>query len=293
MWVCDLISHSMLQRMQTMRLTRLPFLVPLSTVTADESGMHGICTGPTECIRQVRLAVRRGAKVIKICSSGGVLSFFDQPEEQQFSPEELDAIVGEATRLGVAVASHAIGKAGIMSALRAGVKTIDHGMYLDEEVAALMKEKDALLVPTRHIVEYLASNADKMQPLQRAKMERMLPLSRQALRLAVRENVKVALGTDTFSSDRNDGISHGKNAKEMYWATVAGMSPLEAIEACTANGPETLGPKAPLSGQIKAGYDADLIAVSSNPLDDIVMLGDAENVTHVWKAGKLVKAPSN
>ena len=99
--------------------------------------------------------VRRGASVIKICSSGGVLSFYDQPEHQQFSPEELKAIVDEAARLGVVVAAHAIGRPGIVAALEAGVKTIDHGLYLDEEVAALMKEKDALLVPTRHIIETL------------------------------------------------------------------------------------------------------------------------------------------
>ena len=266
-------------------------LLPLETVCCDQPGMRAICTGTTECVQRVRENVRRGARVIKVCSSGGVLSYFDQPEDQQFSPEELRAIVEEATRLGVVVAAHAIGKAGIIAALEAGVKSIEHGDYLDLEVATLMKQKDAILVPTRHIVETLAAAADELPVPQRIKMERMLLLSRSSLRTAVREKVKISLGTDTFSSDRSNAISHGKNAKELYWATVAGLSNLEAIEACTAISPETLGPKAPLSGQIKSGYDADLIALSSNPLDDITILGVPEKVTHVWKGGKLVKAP--
>ena len=268
-------------------------LLPLDTVCGSHTAPKAICTGPDECVRKVREAVRRGARVIKICSSGGVLSYFDQPEEQQFSPEELRAIVGEAARLGVVVAAHAIGKAGIIAALEAGVKTIDHGFYLDFEVATLMKQKDAILVPTRHIVESLAATADKLPPVQRAKLERILSLSRSSLSIAACEKVKIALGTDTISSDRSNILSHGHNARELYWATVAGMSNLEAIEACTAISPETLGPKAPLSGQIKSGYDADLIALSSNPLDDITILGVPENVTHVWKGGKLIKAPPN
>ena len=147
-------------------------------------------------------------------------------------------------------------------------------------------------VPFCHSLIYLiALSADKLPAVKREKFERMLPLSRRSLQIAVREKVKIALGTDTISSDRSNPLSHGRNMKELYWATVAGMSPLEAIEACTANIPETLGPRAPLSGQIKPGYDADMIAVSSNPLDDIMVLCDARNVTHVWKGGKLVKAP--
>ena len=269
-------------------------LLPLETVCCTSSTIpKAVCTGPVECVRKVREAVRRGAKVIKVCSSGGVLSYFDQPEEEQFSLEELRAIVEEAARLGVVVAAHAIGKGGIISALEAGVKTIDHGYCLDLETATLMKEKDAILVPTRHIIETLADTADQLPLVQRVKLERMLSQSRSSLRLAVREKVKISLGTDTFSSDQSSGISHGKNAKELYWATVAGMSNLEAIEACTAISPETLGPKAPLSGQIKSGYDADLIALSSNPLDDITILGMPEKVTHVWKGGKLVKSPSS
>ena len=215
--------------------------VPLGTVRqACSHGGSYICDGADECTRAVREVVRRGAKVIKICSTGGVLSLNDQPEDSQFSPAELRAIVAEAARTGRVVASHAIGKPGIMDALEAGVKTIEHGCYLDDEVAARMKDKGAILVPTRHIIETLAADASGLAPESREKLARMTKLSRDSLALAVRLGVKVALGTDTFSSKRESRIAHGKNAAELLWAVEAGMTPLQAIEMATANGPETL-----------------------------------------------------
>jgi imidazolonepropionase-like amidohydrolase len=269
--------------------------MPLETVV--DSCRHGspwaICDGPVDCAKMVRRMVRQGARVIKVCSTGGVLSVNDQPEDTQFSPEELKAIVDEAARSGRVVAAHAIGKPGIVAALEAGVKSIEHGQYLDKEVTDLMKEKDAILCPTRHIVECLASNPDQLDPKSKKKLERMLSLSRESLKFAIKEGVKIALGTDTYSSDRaSNPCSHGTNAKELYWAIQAGMSPLQAIEMGTATPPETLGPQAPKSGQIKVGYDADIIAVCGNPLDDISVLLDSQNITHVWKGGRLVKAPA-
>src|SRR5699024_9157785 len=118
----------------------------------------GVCDGVEDCIKTVRRMIRRGARVIKVCSSGGVLSLNDDPEDRQFSDEELKAMVDEAARSRRAVAAHAIGKAGILAALRAGVKSIEHGMYIDEEVADLMIEKDALFVPTQHIVRTLSTD---------------------------------------------------------------------------------------------------------------------------------------
>lgn len=216
--------------------------LPLSTVK-DACAMgvpFQVCDGVDGCLSAVRQVVRRGAKVIKICSSGGVLSLNDQPEDSQFSPGELKAIVEEAARSSRMVASHAIGKNGMMAALDAGVKSIEHGMYLDEEVIAKMKEKDAIFVPTRHIVEGLAAGAEDLPPKVRKKVERMLQLSRDSVKLAVKHGVKIALGTDTFSSDRGHPIAHGKNAKELVYAVEAGMTTLEAIEMATATPPETL-----------------------------------------------------
>ncbi|KAK3323932.1 hypothetical protein B0T19DRAFT_443384 [Cercophora scortea] len=266
--------------------------VPLQTVLGfSASGSEiALCDGVDECIKTVRQVIRRGAKVIKICSTGGVLSLNDQPEDSQFSPAELKAVVDEAARSGRVVAAHAIGKNGIMAALDAGVRSIEHGVYLDEEVAAAMKEKNVTLVPTRHIIEGLATNGGDMPPVMRVKFDRVLQISRDSYKLAIKLGVKIALGTDTYSSDRKHPISHGTNAKELYWACEAGMTPIQAIEMATANGPETLGSQARKSGQLKVGFDADLIAISHNPLDDIEVLTKPKNITHVWKGGKLYKS---
>ncbi|KAK3190482.1 hypothetical protein K4F52_003503 [Lecanicillium sp. MT-2017a] len=251
-----------------------------------------VCDGVEDCIKTVRKMVRRGARVIKVCSSGGVLSLNDDPEDRQFSDEELKAIVEEAGRTRRAVAAHAIGKAGIMAGLRAGVKSIEHGMFLDEEVADVMIKQDAIFVGTQHIVRTLASDyLDKLPEKNRRKVLALQEQARKSYRLAVSKGVKMAMGTDMLSSDRKSKLSHGNNAHEMEYAVELGMTPLQAIECATANGPETLGAMAPMSGQIKVGYDADIIAVKSSPLDDIKVLTNPDNITHVWKGGKAFKAP--
>ena len=108
--------------------------------------------------------------------------------------------------------------------------------------------------------------------------------------MAVRASVKVALGTDLSSSIAGEILSHGKNGKELKCVVDAGITPLEAIEVAIANAPSTLRPLAPLSGQLKEGYDADLTALSTNPLNDIDIFSDSENITHVWKGGVLFKS---
>ncbi|KAL7906473.1 hypothetical protein GGI35DRAFT_487631 [Trichoderma velutinum] len=265
--------------------------VALDTVLRYVScgGPCSIVDGPDECQKEVRKLIRRGARVIKVCSSGGVLSLNDDPEDRQFSDAELRAIVEEAGRSRRVVAAHAIGKAGIMAALRAGVKTIEHGFYLDEEVADEMIKRNAILVPTHHILETIAAAPDQLPPPSKAKALKLFDTSRESYKLAIRKGVRIALGTDSMSSDRKKPLHHGNNPREFYWAVKMGMTPLQAIEAGTANGPETLGGMAPLSGQIKEGYDADLIAVASSPLEDIGVLMVKENITHVWKGGKLYK----
>ncbi|KAF9881905.1 amidohydrolase [Colletotrichum karsti] len=266
---------------------------PIDTVMnfARCGGPCSIADGADDCTKQVRLLVRRGARCIKVCSSGGVLSVLDDPEDRQFSDEELKAIVDEAARSRRAVAAHAIGKAGILAALRAGVKSIEHGMYLDEEVADLMLEKGAIFVATQHIVNSVSKDTSKLPPYIARKIEKLVQRAADSYSLAIKKGLKIALGTDTLSSDPSKEMAHGNNAKELYWAVKRGMTPLQAIEAGTANAPEVLGGMAPLSGQLKVGYDADLIAVAENPLDDVTILMKQENVTHVWKGGKLFKSP--
>ncbi|EHK17286.1 uncharacterized protein TRIVIDRAFT_42415 [Trichoderma virens Gv29-8] len=265
--------------------------IPIETILryARCGGPCSIVDGPDECRKEVRTLIRRGARVIKVCSSGGVLSLNDDPEDREFSDAELRAIVEEAGLSRRVVAAHAIGKAGIMASLRAGVKTIEHGFYLDEEVADEMIKQKAILVPTRHIIETIAAHPDELPPPSKKKALKLIGTARESYKLAIQKGVRIALGTDTMSSDRKKPQAHGNNARELYWAVKMGMTPLQAIEAGTANGPETLGGMAPLSGQIKEGYDADLIAVASSPLEDIEVLTVKENITHIWKGGKLFK----
>ncbi|PNP52210.1 hypothetical protein THARTR1_07419 [Trichoderma harzianum] len=267
---------------------------PISTVMAAMNcggSPIGVCDGVDDCVKTVRNMIRRGARCIKVCSTGGVGSLNDDPEDRQFSDEELKAIVEEAARSRRAVAAHAMGKAGILAALRAGVKSIEHGCYLDDEVADLMLEKDAIFVPTQHIIRILARDySDLLPPPVKRKLLGIYAQSRVAYKLAIQRGVKVALGTDMTSSARASALSHGNNAHELTYAVELGMTPLQAIECATANGPETLGGLAPLSGQLKAGYDADIIAVVKNPLNDVGVLTDTSNITHVWKGGKLFKS---
>jgi imidazolonepropionase-like amidohydrolase len=253
----------------------------------SSSGFGAIADGVPECLKAVRKQLRKGAKVIKICASGGVISEIDDPMHQQFSDEELAVIVEEAGRAERVVAAHCHSKAGIMAALKAGVQTIEHGSYLDEEAARLMIEQDAILVPTRFIVAQLV---EMEAVLPRYAYEKGLAIAdrhAEALKIAVASGVRIAMGTDIFIS----GDSYGRNGLEIRHLQDAGLSALEAIEAATATGPLTLGPQGPRSGQLVAGYDADVIAIDFDPLRDSSGWGDRDRVTHVWKQGQAVKRP--
>lgn len=259
-------------------------------------GSFCLADGVPECLRAVRLQLRKGAKVIKICCSGGVASEEDNPEHQQFSDEEIKAIVEEATRAGRLVAAHCHGKSGIMAALRNGVATIEHGTYLDDEAIGLMVQQGAILVATRTIIEAGLELAKAWSPKSLAKLQAAAPVHKTAYSKAISAGVTIALGSDLGVSYQENGkggtlLDHGRNGLELRHAVEAGMTPLQAIEAATANGPLTLGPQAPLSGQLREGYDADFIALSANPLEDIEVLVNPKNITHVWKSGKQFKAP--
>jgi len=246
-----------------------------------------LCDGVPEVTRAVRINLRKNAKVIKICASGGVMSEVDHPIHQQFSDEELRAIVEEAARAERIVAAHCHGKPGIMAALRAGVKTIEHGSFMDEEAADLMIEKGAIFVPTRFVVDKLLGMEEILPRYAYEKGLIVADSQQQGMKIAAAKGVKFAAGTDIFVS----GDLYGQNGAEIRFLQDAGLTALEAIEAATANGPDTLGPQAPLSGQLKEGYDADVIAIDFNPLDDSVPWGSPDRVTHVWQAGTAVKQP--
>jgi imidazolonepropionase-like amidohydrolase len=250
-----------------------------------------LCDGVDECVKAVRRQIRDGAKVIKICATGGVLSLIDDPQHAEFSPAEIKAIVDEAARAHRIVAAHCHGKAGIMNALNSGVKTIEHGSYLDDEAIELVLKSNAILIATRTIVEFGISHLDDFNEPNRLKMREISSAHKRNYASAVKAGVRCALGTDLGFSNANIEHNHGMNGKEFGFAVRAGMTLLQAIEAGTANAPATLGPQAPKSGMLREGYDADFIALEQNPLEDIEILARPEKITHVWKGGKLCKAP--
>ncbi|HET6655233.1 MAG TPA: amidohydrolase family protein, partial [Gammaproteobacteria bacterium] len=251
------------------------------------------CDGEAECLRAVRLQLRRNAKLIKICASGGVLTEYDNPMHQQFTDHELKVIVDEAARAERIVAAHCHGKAGIMAAVRAGVRTIEHGTYLDEEAAEAMKDAGAILVTTRFVKVRMMEHGRRngLPDYAYRKLVETADVQRRAVELAIRSGVTIAAGTDTLTSGPDSALRWGLHGLELALLVNAGMTPLAAIEAATATAPQTLGPQAPHAGRLEAGWDADLCALARDPLEDIRVLCEPANVTHVWKDGQLVKQP--
>lgn len=266
---------------------------PLDYITEvlAEGGLGVLCDGVPECLKAVRSRLRLNARVIKICSSGGVASEVDHPVHQQFSLEEIRTIVEEAARAERVVAAHSHGKPGIMAALQAGCTTIEHGTFLDEESADLLIDKDAIFVPTRFILDRGQKFAKELGAPDYVirKFNDVLDHHTKALRLAVRKGVRIAVGTDIVTTGVTGRADWGMNGFELTYLEEAGMKPPQILEAATATGPLTLGPQAPKSGQLKEGYDADVLAVAKDPLRDVSVLTNPGNVRMVWKSGRLVK----
>ena len=245
----------------------------------------GIETGAADGVEQVREAVRfnvkHGADVIKICATGGVLSPTDSVGVQQYTEEEMRAVVEAAHMTDRRVAAHAHGLAGIKAAVRAGVTSIEHGSILDDEAVRLMKERGTYLVPTLmagESVERLARQ-NRLPPAIAAKALAIAPRMRESFRRALNGGVKIALGTDA-------GVfQHGTNGHEFTLMTQFGMTPMQAIVAGTSSGATLLGLEQEI-GTIAAGKRADIVAVQGNPLQNIQIL---ESVSFVMKDGVVFK----
>jgi len=259
---------------------------PLSWVHEMDDGR--LCDGPDDCARATREQLRLNAKLIKVCASGGVLSEVDNPIHQQFTVAELRSIVEVAGMADRVVAAHCHGKPGIMAAIEAGVRTIEHGTYLDDESAAAMRETGAILVPTRTIVEEIRESR-AAPPYAQVKLDAIADIHRDAVALAHEAGVRVAMGTDLALRAGSGAGSWGRNGRELPLLGDCGFTALEAIEAATASGPDTLGPQTPRSGQLISGYDADVITLDVNPLDDLSVFVKTEHITGVWRAGQRVK----
>jgi imidazolonepropionase-like amidohydrolase len=256
---------------------------------ARQGGLMRLADGPDDCAKAVREQLRRDAKLIKVCASGGVLSELDDPIHQQFTLAELRAIVEVAGLADRVVAAHCHGKPGIMAALQAGVRTIEHGTYLDDECCDAMRECGAILVPTRTIIEEMLANKAAVPDYAMAKLEVVADIHAQAVSRAYEHGVTIAMGTDIALTGPDRPNAWGQNGAEAGYLVKLGMTPREAIEAATATGPLTLGPQAPRSGQLAEGYDADVITLDADPLADIGVLADPAHITAVWTGGRQVK----
>ena len=242
----------------------------------ETTWQDGIADGPDEVVKAVRYQIKHGARVIKTCATAGVLSFEESVGAQQYSFEELEAMVQEAARHGIKVAAHAHGNEGIRAAVQAGVASIEHGSILDTETIELMKAKGTYLVPTTYLTD--AIDLDVLPPLLRSKGESILPLARESLAQAIAAGVKIGFGTDA-------GVfPHGDNAGEFAALVERGMDPLAALQSATIDAVKVLGVTD--RGTIQVGKMADLIAVPGNPLEEI---RTTEHVSFVMLAGTIVK----
>ena len=257
-------------------------LQPWALGGGREAGVESGVADGVEAVRNaVRYAVKYGADVIKICATGGVLSLTDSVGVQQYTEQEMRAIVETATQLDRRVAAHAHGTAGLKAAVRAGVTSIEHGSILDAEAVALMKQKGTWLVPTLlagFTVESLATAGRLPAPIA-AKALAIAPRMRNSFKLAVDGGVKIALGTDAGV------MRHGTNAREFALMVRYGMTPMQAIVAATSGGATLLGLEREI-GTIAVGKRADVVAVQGNPLDSIQVL---QSISFVMKDGRVFK----
>ena len=244
---------------------------------ADAVHQHQIntCDGPDDCRRAVRAQVGMGAQVIKFAATGGVLSNVAGGLGRAMTPEEMSAIVTTAHALGRKVAAHSHAAEGTKAALEAGVDSIEHGTFIDDETVKLFKAKGAYLVPTMiaPVTALAQARGGQLPPATIPKAEAAAAAAAESHARAIRAGVKIAFGTDT-------GVSkHGDNVKEFALMVRAGMTPAQAIRAATVSAADLLGRSAEL-GTLEPGHAADLIAVTGSPLDEVTRLERVDFVMH-------------
>lgn len=239
----------------------------------------GVADGVDGVMQKTREVIKYGADVIKICSTGGVLSLGDDPKASQYTLEEIRTIVSEAHRLGRKVAAHAHGGDGIKTAVLGGVDSIEHGTYIDDEGVKLLKERGVYLVPTIYLTDWFMENYQKLGlPASIvAKAREVMPAMQRNLSRAFSLGVPVAFGTDAAV------YPHGLNAREFAVYVRFGMTPLQAIQTATVHASKLLGMDDRI-GTIEPGRFADLIAVDGDPTKDVTQL---ERVKWVMKNGKV------
>ena len=244
---------------------------------ADE----GVANGVPAVQEKVREVLKYGADWVKFCASGGVFSQGDLPDDVQFSPEEMVAIVEEGHRHGKKVAAHAHGTRAIIEAVKAGVDTIEHGSVLDDEAIRLMKEHGTYLVADIYDDDFILQHGKEYGYTDEnlAKEKMLGQKQRDSFRRAVQAGVKVGYGTDTGS------IPFGQNGKQFFYMVKYGLTPMQAIQSATTWAADVMN-WSDRVGSLDPGKYADLIAVTGNPIEDITTL---ERVPFVMKGGLVVK----
>ncbi len=242
---------------------------------------HAVATGPDEMRARVRQNIKYGVDLIKTCSTGGVLSKGTKLGSTQGTIDELTAIADEAHARGLRVAAHAHGAEGVKNAIRAGIDTIEHASYIDDEGIRMAKRAGTYLSMDIYNTEFTLASGEKygVLPESLEKERQVGQIQRDNFRKAVEAGVKVVFGSDS-------GVyPHGDNAKQFSRMVQFGMTPMQALNAATALAAEALGKEGEL-GCIEAGCAADIVAVEGDPLADISVL---ENIEFVMKAGEVFK----
>ena len=239
----------------------------------------GVADGIAQVQHMVRQNIKYGADLIKICATGGVLSKGDDPQASQYTLEEMQAIVADAHRLGRKVAAHAHGAQGILWATQAGVDSIEHGSYINDEAIAEMKKRGTYLVPTVYLEDWMLEKGN-LPAFYHQKMLDVSAVAKANIKHAIQSGVKIAMGTDAAV------YPHGLNAHELdVYVNQLGMTPLAALQTGTLNAADLMG-WSQKTGALEPGKWADIIAVETNPLIDIRAL---QNVKFVMKAGVVYK----
>jgi imidazolonepropionase-like amidohydrolase len=257
----------------------MPFGGTIRALLTDHPGVPATIVDGTDEMRQkVRELIRMGADVIKVATSGGVLSPRDKPTHAHFRLEELEVLVEEASAAGIFVMAHAQAAPGIKNAIRAGIRSIDHGIYLDDEAIQLMLDRGTWLVPTlvapRGVIDAADAGAS-IPEASVAKAREVVETHTASFATAVAAGVKVAMGTDS-------GVTpHGQNLRELSLMVAGGMTPMQAIEATTRSAAELMGLQDEL-GTLQPGKRADLVLVDGDPLDVATL---ADRVVGVYKDG--------
>lgn len=251
----------------------------------QQSPYTWLVDGVAECIKGARLQFREGAEFIKICATGGVSSQVDGLDDVQFSMEEVRAIVEEAERHGTYVAAHCTGNAGTVQALQAGVKSIEHGIHLDERCIELMVKNDVTLVTTLSVSLGIPNMKGRLPDWLWERGCKCADANRRSIDMARRAGIRIALGTD-YSNSPN--TPYAENGKEFGAIVSAGFTPMEAIKIGTVNAAHLMRMSDQI-GTLEAGKLADVVVAQGNPLENIAVLAHKDHIKAVFKNGVMEK----